>query len=341
MGKMNGQGIGRSKSSQFGGWWQGEWKRLLRGNVYLAGFMAAMAALLFLGRDQLPSSTLIIWGLTFGGTTAVAILLVSLYRVQVELKESRHELARKAAELNFAREVQTALFPTNYPDDTGLCFAAVCRPAQGISGDFYDIFRCPDGRIVVALADVSGKGVSAAILMANLQARLRVHAERSANLSEVCCTLNNDLYAVTESSKFATAFVAQWCPERRRLDYVNAGHSTPVLISSAGGGELSRGGMPFGLFPGVGYESGSVDLKASDVLIVYSDGITEAADSGREEFGIDRLTEVVKSVQNGSVREIRESILRAVEEWAGREQDDDMTLVVVKVDEQEAKGSSL
>ena len=312
----------------------------MRGNVYLLGFMAAIVGLLFLGRDQLPSSTLIIWGLTFGGTTAVAILLVSLYRVQIELKESRHQLARKAAELNFAREVQTALFPTKFPDDTGLSFAAMCRPAQGISGDFYDIFRCPDGRIVVALADVSGKGVSAAILMANLQARLRVHAERSANLSEICCTLNNDLYAVTESSKFATAFVAQWCPEKRRLDYVNAGHSTPVFIGSEDNGDLSCGGMPLGLFPGVDYESGSVELDASNVLVVYSDGITEAADSNGEEFGAGRLTEVVKGVQEESIRDIRESILRAVEQWAGQEQDDDMTLVVVKVDEQKSKGSS-
>jgi sigma-B regulation protein RsbU (phosphoserine phosphatase) len=337
---MNGQQSSRNKAQQLDGWWQGEWTRLLRGNVYLLAFMAAIVGLLFLGRDQLPSSTLIIWGLTFGGTTAVAILLVSLYRVQIELKESRHQLARKAAELNFAREVQIALFPTKFPDDTGLCFAAVCRPAQGISGDFYDIFRCPDGRTVVALADVSGKGVSAALLMANLQARLRVHAERSANLSEVCYTLNNDLYAVTESSKFATAFVAQWSPEKRRLDYVNAGHSTPVFIGSGVNGDLSCGGMPFGLFPGVDYESGSVELDASDVLVVYSDGITEAADSNGEEFGAGRLTEVVKSVQEESIRDIRESILRAVEQWSGQEQDDDMTLVVVKVDEQKSKGSS-
>ncbi len=327
---------GRIGTEQMDGWWQGDWVQSLRGNVYLLGFLAAIVALLFVGRDQLPSSTLLIWGLTFGGTTAVAILLVSLYRVQLELKESRHELARKAAELNFAREVQTALFPTRFPEDTGLCFAAVCIPAQGISGDFYDIFRCPDGRIVVAVADVSGKGVSAAILMASLQARLRVHTERSANLSEVCYTLNNDLYAVTELSKFATAFVAQWNPDLRRLDYVNAGHSAPVLLGSAENGKLSQGGTPFGLFPGVDYECGSVELETSDVLVLYSDGITEAEGSNGEEFGSSRLTEVVRNSRDKSIREIRESILRAVEQWAGTEPHDDMTLVVVKVEEQKS-----
>ncbi len=331
---------GRTESEQMDNWWQGDWARFLRGNVYLLGFLSAIVGLLFVGRGQLPSSTLLIWGLTFGGTTAVALLLVSLYRVQVELKESRHELATKAAELNFAREVQVTLFPTEFPEDTGLCFAAVCIPAQGISGDFYDIFRCPDGRILVALADVSGKGVPAAILMANLQARLRVHTERNADLSEVCYTLNNDLYAVTEQSKFATAFVAQWNPDLRRLDYVNAGHSAPVLLSSAENGELTQGGTPFGLFPGVAYECGSVNLRDSDVLVLYSDGITEAAGLDGEEFGSGRLTEIVGNTRDKSIGEIRESILTAVEQWAGTEQQDDMTLVVVKVDEQQSEDSS-
>ncbi|HUV14302.1 MAG TPA: PP2C family protein-serine/threonine phosphatase [Acidobacteriota bacterium] len=331
---------GRTEAERMDGWMLGDWARFLRGNVYLMGFLSALVGLLFVGRDQLPSSTLLIWGLTFGGTTAVAVLLVSLYRVRVELKESRHELATKAAELNFAREVQTAIFPTEFPRDTGLSFSAVCKPAQGISGDFYDIFRCPDGRIVVAVADVSGKGVSAAILMANLQARLRVHAERNADLSEVSYTLNNDLYAVTEQAKFATAFVAQWHPELRRLDYVNAGHSTPVLLSSANSGELNRGGTPFGMFPGVAYEFGNVELRTSDVLVLYSDGITEAAGSDGEEFGFGRLIEVVTNSRSKSTEETRESILTAVEQWAGREQDDDMTLVVVKVEKQQSEDSS-
>lgn len=323
-------------AQQTEGWWTGDWARSLRGNVYLLVFLASLAALLVLGRDELPSSTLLNWALAFGATTAVAVLLVSLFRVQVELRESRHELARRAAELNFARQVQTALFPTNLPVGEGLCFAAACRPAQGISGDFYDIFRCPDGRIVVALADVSGKGVSAAILMANLQARLRVHAERIADLSEVCRTLNNDLYAVTELSKFATAFVAQWNPDLQRLDYVNAGHSAPILLSSSENGELDRGGTPLGLFPGVDYESGSADLTVSDILVIFSDGVTEAVGPNEEEFGPDRLTEVVTAARDEPIEAIRDSILRAVEEWAGRALQDDMTLVVIKVEEMNA-----
>jgi hypothetical protein len=103
----------------------------LRDSIYFVGFLLAAGVLLILGRDQLPSAGLFTWGLTFGATTAAGILLVSLYRVQLELKQSRHELARKQAEMNFAREVQAALFPRDLPVDRGLSFSAICIPAQG------------------------------------------------------------------------------------------------------------------------------------------------------------------------------------------------------------------
>jgi sigma-B regulation protein RsbU (phosphoserine phosphatase) len=297
--------------------------------------------LLFLGRDQLPGSTLLVWVMAFGGTTAVAVLLVSLYRVQVELRESRHELARKEAELSFALEVQTALFPKELPKSSGLSFSAVCIPAQGISGDFYDIFECPDGRVVVAVADVSGKGVSAAILMANLQAQLRVHTKQNSSLSEVFKTLNEDLYAVTESSRFATAFLAQWDPSRQRLNYVNAGHSSPVLLSSQENGMLDRGGTPLGMFPGIQYDCGEVNLQPSDIVVLYSDGITEAACADGEEFGLERLTELVEGARDRPVGEIRDMILAAVRQWVGNELElhDDMTLVIFEVEEPELAAS--
>src|SRR5881296_2308693 len=148
----------------------------MRDRIYLVSFLLIAGVLLFLGRDLLQASVLVTWGLVFGGTTAVAILLVFSYRLRMELQASRHELARKEAELNFALEVQRALFPQQFPVDSGLEFAAVCVPARGISGDYYDVLPLTDGRLVFTVADISGKGISAAILMSNLQA-VRIAAE--------------------------------------------------------------------------------------------------------------------------------------------------------------------
>jgi phosphoserine phosphatase RsbU/P len=303
----------------------------LRDRLYLVGFLLIAAVLLFVGRNQLPSSTLLTWGLTFGATTAVGVLLVSLYRVQLELKASRTELARKQAELQFAREVQAALFPHRLPVGRGLSFAAVCVPAQGISGDFYDIVECPDRRLVVALADISGKGVSAAILMSNMQARFRALVEEIDDLAEVCTRLNQHLYEFTDPERFATFFVMQWRGGSCCAEFVNAGHQVPLLIGSTQH-RFEKGGPPLGLFRSIEYESGRVELSQGDLLVLYSDGIVEAAGPNEEEFGVARLTEGVKQRLGGSLGEIQQGILEDVIRWSAREPEDDMTVVVIRVD---------
>jgi sigma-B regulation protein RsbU (phosphoserine phosphatase) len=292
----------------------------------MAGF------LLYVGRDQLPSATFLSWAMTFGAAMGMGVVVVSFYRVKLELKRSRHELARKDAELNFAREVQRALFPTKLPKDSGLSFAAICIPAQGISGDYYDVLECEDGRTLFALADISGKGISAAILMANLQAVLRTVAKDTSSLTEVCTRLNDHLYQVTEPSKFATFFVGQWIPSSARLEYVNAGHQIPVLVGPNENGTLSQGGPPLGMFPQVVYKCGWVTLKETDLLVVYSDGVTEARSASGLEFGEHRLRELVTAHAGEVVDEIQSRILEALGRWSGRELEDDMTIVIVKVD---------
>src|SRR5262249_45414488 len=131
-----------------------------RETLYLIAFLVGAAVLLFLGRDLVQGSAFVTWGLTFAGSTGVAVLIASLYRVRIELQASRHQLARKDAELSFALEVQRALFPRQLPEEGGLEFSAICIPAHGISGDYYDVMRLPDGRLVFAIADISGKGIS-------------------------------------------------------------------------------------------------------------------------------------------------------------------------------------
>ena len=129
----------------------------MRDKFYVIGFLVGAAVLLLLGRGVLPGpAVLLTWSLTFGGTAAAAVLGVVLYRLQLQLKASRLELARKEAELNIAREVQQALFPRQLPAGNGLEFSAVCLPSAGISGDYYDVLALPDGRLVFTIADISG-----------------------------------------------------------------------------------------------------------------------------------------------------------------------------------------
>jgi sigma-B regulation protein RsbU (phosphoserine phosphatase) len=305
----------------------------VKDTAYLLAFLVIAGVLLIVGRDQLPSSTVLTWGITFGATSAFAVLLVSLYRVQHELKRSRRELARKEAELTFAREVQAALFPRSFPSDRGLSFSAICIPAQGISGDYYDIVECPDGRIAVALADISGKGVSAAILMANVQARFRALIETQDSLPEVCSRLNDHICGFTQSGKYATFFVAQWRRGSLQMEYVNAGHQVPIVLGP-GVAWPDKGGPPLGLFSGVKYEAGTLALRNGDAIVLYSDGIIEAPDDEDEEFGMERLQALLEPMHGRPLREIQKSVLEAVNHWTQRDPNDDMTLFVIRIDDE-------
>ncbi len=301
-----------------------------RDKVYLFGFVVAAGLLLFLGRGLVQGSALATWGLTFGATTAVSVLVVALYRVQLELQSSRRQLARKEAELSFALEVQQALFPHHLPENNGLEFSAVCIPARGISGDYYDVMQFPDGRLVFAIADISGKGISAAILMANVQALLRTLSETGIPPAEVCRRLNHHLHQVTDESKFATFFYAEWNAAERRLSYVNAGHYAPVVLGSLYGRQLSEGGFPLGMFPSSEFQTGEVTLKPGDLLALYSDGLTEAVSKDGEDFGDARLQAAIEKHSDKTLTEIQSEVLDAVRKWAGNELEDDMTLLIVR-----------
>jgi len=304
----------------------------MRDKIYLSTFLFGAGLLLYVGRDLLEKSAVVTWGLTFGGTTAAAVLGLALYRVQFELRASRHELARKEAELNFALEVQQALFPRRFPPpDTGLEFAAVCVPARGISGDYYDVMQLGTSRVVFAIADISGKGISAAILMSGLQAVSRTLAEAGLSPAEVCSRLNLYLYRITDRSRFATFFYCEWNPSERRLSYVNAGHPVPIVIGSNSGRELVEGGPVLGIFSDGAYEVGNVVLQTGDLVVFYSDGITEAGVLNENEFGESRLAEVVAAGLRKPLSEIQREILESTRRWSGREQEDDMTLLLVRV----------
>jgi sigma-B regulation protein RsbU (phosphoserine phosphatase) len=304
-----------------------------RDRLYLIGFLLLAGFLLFLGRNQLPQSVVEGWGLTLAGTSTVAVLLLALYRFRLALQASRLELARQEAELGFALKVQQALFPQDWPTDSGLDFSATCIPARGISGDYYDIFKLPDGRLVFAIADISGKGISAAILMASLQALLRAVVPTGQSPSDVCKKLSDHLHGITDASRFATFFYAEWHRSKRLLSYVNAGHNPPFLLNNAGCQFLSQGGIPLGIMPDSEFETAELTISPGNMLVLYSDGITEAGLRYDEAFGEERLVQLVAANMDKPLPEIQSRVLGEVRTKSKNEPEDDMTLVLARATE--------
>jgi sigma-B regulation protein RsbU (phosphoserine phosphatase) len=302
----------------------------MRDKLYILAIFLGAGLLLFLGRGLLRESALFAFGLIFAGTMAAGILGIALYRVQLELRASRQELAMKQAELNFALEVQRALFPRQFPTDSGLEFSGICLPARGISGDYYDIIELADGRLAFAIADISGKGISAAILMSNLHAVLRTLAASGSAPGEIAARLNRHLHQVTEGSRFATLFYAEWNVAERDLCYLNAGHNAPILVGSNGVQRLHPGTPPLGLFPNSEFRVERVKLEPGDLLVLFSDGVTDAGIQKGREFGDGQLVALVSAHAPKPLAEIQQQVFQAVERWAGNELDDDLTLLLAR-----------
>jgi sigma-B regulation protein RsbU (phosphoserine phosphatase) len=302
----------------------------MRDRLYLASFLVGAGILLYIGRGLLQQSQLVTWGLTFGGTSAVAVLGMTLYRVQHELRASRRELARKEAELSFALQVQQALFPQRFPADTGLEFSAVCVPARGVGGDYYDVISLPDGRLAFAIADVSGKGISAAILMSNVHAVLRMLASSGRAPDCLFADLNRHLLQVSGDSHFTTLFYAEWNRATRRLRYINAGHLPPLLFGGRGRLRLEASGPPLGLFADATHVADEVELSPGDLLVLYSDGVTEAGATEGREFDEERLESILFANRSRPLNEIQRTVVGAVRDWWGKELEDDLTLLLVR-----------
>jgi sigma-B regulation protein RsbU (phosphoserine phosphatase) len=302
----------------------------MRDKLFIVAILAGAGLLLFLGRGLLRESAIFGFGLTFAGTMAAGALGIALYRVQLELRASRQELAMKQAELNFALEVQLALFPREFPRDGGLDFSGVCIPARGISGDYYDVIPLPDGRLGIAIADISGKGISAAILMSNLHAVLRTLAAAGCSPDEVGARLNRHLHQVTQGSRFATLFYAEWDASTRRLSYINAGHNAPILVGQNGVRRLLAETPPLGLFLSTEFRVQSITLDPGALLVLFSDGVTDAGTGKGTEFGDAQLEALINAHAKKSLQEIQQQILGTVERWAENELEDDFTLLLAR-----------
>jgi sigma-B regulation protein RsbU (phosphoserine phosphatase) len=236
-------------------------------------------------------------------------------------------------ELEIAREVQERLFPQKVPKIAGVDCHGYCRPARGVGGDYYDFIELPEGKLGIAIGDVSGKGIAAALLMASLQASLRGQAMAEIHdLSELMRNVNKLVYDASQSNRYATFFYGEFDPATRHFSYVNAGHNAPIVLR---GGEVLRleaSGPVVGLLPGVGYTMDSCQLQPGDIFIGYTDGISEAMNEQDEEWEEERFISAARACARAGAKEMIEGIFRCVDVFTGSaKQYDDMTLLVMKL----------
>jgi sigma-B regulation protein RsbU (phosphoserine phosphatase) len=252
------------------------------------------------------------------------------------LLEESKKRQRLENEISIASEVQNQLFPQKLPSIEGVELEAICKAARTVSGDYYDFIQLSPTHLAIALADISGKGISAALLMASLQAALRSQllapGSEMMSTAELVARLNMHLVRNTADDRFATFFIAVYDSTTRTLRYTNAGHLPGFLISNGASKHLDKGGMVLGVMEDYVYEEDSVIVPPNALLVEYSDGLVEPENVYGEEFGIRRLQEAAIRVQSSSPRVVGESLMIAAEEWAGTpEQADDMTVVVARL----------
>jgi len=251
------------------------------------------------------------------------------------------EHERLRAQLAVAAEVQRGLLPAVNPTLPGVDLCAFCQPALHVGGDYYDFVSLPDGSMAICVADVAGKGIAAALLMAVVQASLRSRLSdtREHSVAEVAAVLNRHICASVSEARYVTCFYGELNTRDGSFRFVNAGHNPPILLRARHAEEtgllpelhrLSVGGTVLGLFPDLSFEEGRVSLQPRDILVAFTDGVTEAMNLQGEEFSDERLCEVIRNVSSRRASDILESIVSRVSEWAkGAVPHDDITVVVL------------
>ena len=243
-------------------------------------------------------------------------------------------------DLQIAREIQTWLLPGAPPQIPGLVIAYATRPANTVAGDYYDVFPRPgrtteENRVVLAVADVAGKSIPAAMLMATFQASLKTLSTAQVALPELAANMNR--YACQNSQgglRFTTAFLAEYDPVNRTVHYINAGHNNPILRRANGQIErLDVGGLPYGILPEVKYESATVTLAPGDWLVIFTDGLVEAENRLQEDYGEARLLSAIEAGKSGSPAEMLKRLMAEVDLFVGATpQHDDVTCLLLKAE---------
>lgn len=256
----------------------------------------------------------------------------------VRLMQQVSENERLEKEIEIAREVQAQLFPRQIPRLERIDLTGACFPARRVSGDSYDFIPHDSQCLDIIISDISGKGISAALLMASLQSCVRTHMyrfshpEEAGQVVQAVCEINRHLYHHTSPDKFATLFLGRLNHERLTLTYCNAGHNPPCLFSRGEVKRLTQGGMVVGIFEDCEFVEETVELRPEDLVVLYTDGIVEAEDPQEEPFGEQRLIDLISSNLFLTPDDLQALVFDQLSRWiGGREQSDDMTIVILKV----------
>ena len=268
----------------------------------------------------------------FNFETVAALLFLLLLSLELADKVTMKR------DLEIAREIQTWLVPSQPPEVPGADIAFASRPQNSVAGDYYDAFyptanAADGGKLMVVIADVAGKSIPAALLMATLQASLRTIAGEGASIAELVTRLNR--YACAHSldgRRFTTAVLSEYDPASRRLTYVNAGHNAPILRRANGDLlQLDVGGLPLGIDATAAYQTATMDLQAGDALIFFTDGVIEAFNEDGKEFGNDRWLEAIRALPEWNAQETLQFLMKRVDDFVGAtRQSDDITCLIFR-----------
>jgi len=245
------------------------------------------------------------------------------------VKQGAAQLEKQEEEMQRAREIQQSLLPKEIPQLAGFEVAGAWRPARTVSGDYYDVFKLDGGRLGICIADVVGKGVSAALLMANVQAAVRAYASSAESPAQLCAKVNSLLCENLATGKFVTFLYGVLDGETRTLEYCNAGQVYPILVSEGSTQALDHGGAVLGVFPTWEYENAKIEFRAGDRLLLVTDGITEASGADEVEFGEEKLAEAALQVSKRTAAEMCDALLNQVTEFCDARFQDDATLLVI------------
>jgi sigma-B regulation protein RsbU (phosphoserine phosphatase) len=294
---------------------------------------------------QVTLGTLLTQGWKFPLLVTLAFSLMAfLYNLTKERLEQRNvelqrsveagvaQLEMQDREMEGARDIQQSLLPRHIPQLPGFEIAAAWHPARAVGGDYYDVIAIGKSRIAFCIADVVGKGVSAALLMASVQATVRAFTSDVMSPAGLCGKVNSVLCGNIASDKFVTFFCGVLDSEARTLEYCNAGHPYPILASSGSVQQLDQGDAVLGVFPSWNYNDSKIELKPGDRLYLFTDGITEAARDGGQEFGIDSIAAFARANRPGSASALTKLLLVQVTDFCQARFEDDATLMIIAAD---------
>jgi phosphoserine phosphatase RsbU/P len=262
----------------------------------------------------------------FANQAAIALENARLHREAVEKEKMEREM-------ELAASIQKAILPESLPDVRGLLVAGGNRPTKQVGGDYFDVYPLEDGRTALCVADVSGKGVPAALLVSTVHACLHLLVPNNASdLPALVARVNRHLVGFSSTRKFATLFIAVFDPVTQTLTYVNAGHNPGLWVSASGVALLPSGGVPVGMMPGVTHKQATIRAADGDTIVLYSDGITEALNGADEEFGMERLTALAVAGSAVAPAELSRRIFGAVSDFTtGVAQYDDQTVLIARI----------